>query len=374
MTAAPLLELVRDPLPAPAGRANVRRPRLVAELAGPGAPALSVLIAPAGFGKTTLLREWSARDPRPFALGDADVRPRRPAARSCGRSPRRSTPRCATPRDGRVVLVLDDVHVASSAPPRTRRSPPSSTACRRGRRSRSPHAPSRRCRVARLRAEGLVTELRHGDLAMTRSEAAALLRGAGLQLGRDDVDALVRATEGWPAALSLAARSLGDQPVAGRRRPRASVAATGSSRSTCARRSSPRSPRTSARSSRAPRSSTCSPRRSATRCSSAPARPPCSPRSRAPASRSWRSTARASATAITACSATCCAPSCAARSRSSRRELHRRASAWHAARRRPRPRRPARARRGRARARRRPGVGGLPHSSSRARAPRSSTS
>ena len=43
---------------------------------------------------------------------------------------------------------------------------------------------------------------------MTRSEAAALLRGAGLQLGRDDVDALVHATEGWPAALSLAALTL----------------------------------------------------------------------------------------------------------------------------------------------------------------------
>ena len=69
--------------------------------------------------------------------------------------------------------------------------------------------------VARLRAAGQVTEFRHRDLALTRTEAAALLRIAGLRLGTEEIDALLHSTEGWPAALSLAALSLADQPVPG---------------------------------------------------------------------------------------------------------------------------------------------------------------
>jgi LuxR family maltose regulon positive regulatory protein len=50
------------------------------------------------------------------------------------------------------------------------------------------------------------------DLAMTAAEAATLLRRAGLELELEQVQALVRRTEGWPAALYLAALSLGDAP------------------------------------------------------------------------------------------------------------------------------------------------------------------
>ena len=66
--------------------------------------------------------------------------------------------------------------------------------------------------LARLRAEGLVSELREGELALTRAETATLLRGAGLRLARDDVDAVFRATEGWPAAL-VARRSRARRPT-----------------------------------------------------------------------------------------------------------------------------------------------------------------
>src|SRR5207253_11249407 len=59
--------------------------------------------------------------------------------------------------------------------------------------------------VARLRAEGRLTELRADALAMTRAEAAALCRAAGLRLDGDGLDAVLRSTEGWPAALALAA-------------------------------------------------------------------------------------------------------------------------------------------------------------------------
>ena len=213
MTAAPLLELVRDPLPTPVGRANVRRPRLVAELAGPGAPALSVLIAPAGFGKTRVLREWATRDPRPFAWVTLNPGHDEPAAllRAVSRAVDTA---CASSRDGRVVVVLDNLHVLRHPAARDTIAaildglPPEFTVALASR--AEPPVP-----LARWRAEGRVTELRHGDLAMTRSEAAALVRSAGLKLGRDELDALVRATEGWPAALSLATLSLADQPVAG---------------------------------------------------------------------------------------------------------------------------------------------------------------
>jgi LuxR family maltose regulon positive regulatory protein len=48
---------------------------------------------------------------------------------------------------------------------------------------------------------------------MTRTEAGALLKVAGLQFDRDDIDVLLHHTEGWPAGLALAALSLGDQAV-----------------------------------------------------------------------------------------------------------------------------------------------------------------
>ena len=84
-------------------------------------------------------------------------------------------------------------------PRRWTRSPRSPPTCPTRSRSLSRRARSLPLPVARLRAEGLVTELRHADLALTRSEAATLLRLAGLRLVRDDVDALLRSTEGWPA-------------------------------------------------------------------------------------------------------------------------------------------------------------------------------
>ena len=70
---------------------------------------------------------------------------------------------------------------------------------------------------------------------MTRREAAAMLSMAGVELEPADLAALLRHTEGWPAALYLAALSL-----RGRRDRRApspaSRATTGSSPTTCATR------------------------------------------------------------------------------------------------------------------------------------------
>jgi LuxR family maltose regulon positive regulatory protein len=194
-------------------RTNVRRPRLVAALARPDGPSVAVLVAPAGFGKTTLLCEWAARDPRPFAWITLDARHDDPAVllRAVSRA---IDAACLGAPDGRAVLVLDDVHVLRSAAARDTIAAiatqlPGEISVALASRTEPPVP------VARLRAQGMITELRQGDLAMTRTEASALLRIAGLQLGRDEVDALLHRTEGWPAMLSLAALALGDQAVPG---------------------------------------------------------------------------------------------------------------------------------------------------------------
>ncbi len=70
----------------------------------------------------------------------------------------------------------------------------------------------------RLRTVGDLAEVRALDLAFTTEEAADLLAGHGLELGSDDVAALLERTEGWPTGLQLASAFLtgpeGPRPVA----------------------------------------------------------------------------------------------------------------------------------------------------------------
>ena len=56
-----------------------------------------------------------------------------------------------------------------------------------------------------MRAQGRVAELGPRELAMDASEAAALLALAGAPVGDEDAARLLDDTEGWPAALALAA-------------------------------------------------------------------------------------------------------------------------------------------------------------------------
>jgi LuxR family maltose regulon positive regulatory protein len=198
----------------PTPRGAVRRPLLTGTLGTAGAPPVAVLVAPAGYGKTALLREWSRRDARPFAWVTLDRRHDLPRCllSSIARAVDEAV---ADARSTSIVLVLDDVHLLTSQGAReiiaalTRQPPEGMTIALASRTELG-------LPLARLRAEGLVTELRPADLAMTRAEAAALLRAGGLRLDRDELDALVRRTEGWPAALSLAALSLAEEPVPGR--------------------------------------------------------------------------------------------------------------------------------------------------------------
>jgi len=109
---------------------------------------------------------------------------------------------------GEIVLVLDDYHVIDARdvqdamaflldhlPPRLHVAIASRT---------DPVLP-----LARLRARGELVEIRAAELRFTPDEAAAYLNEMmGLQLTVRDVAALEGRTEGWIAALQLAALSM----------------------------------------------------------------------------------------------------------------------------------------------------------------------
>ena len=164
-----------------------------------------LVVAPVGYGKTTLLSEWAASDGRRFAwidLSAGDNDPERLLA---------SVNRTAHDTDPPSVLVVDNAHLIST--PETfhalddvARLLPSGSQLVLASRC-EPGLP-----VGSLRAQRRIFELRTSDLAMTRSEASALLTAAGIHLASDGLDRLMDRTEGWPAGLYLAALSMQAQP------------------------------------------------------------------------------------------------------------------------------------------------------------------
>jgi LuxR family transcriptional regulator, maltose regulon positive regulatory protein len=181
--------------------APVPRNRLVRCLLGSSGVPLALLVAPAGYGKTTLLREWAEADDRPFAWvsvqpGDND--PERLLA---------SIEDLPEP----FVLALDDAHhlrapeALNALSDLVRRVPRGSQLAVAARRDLE-------IPLGRLRAHRMVEELRAGDLAMRQHEASTLLELEGLELDDAGVAELVARTEGWPAGLYLAALALRDEP------------------------------------------------------------------------------------------------------------------------------------------------------------------
>jgi LuxR family maltose regulon positive regulatory protein len=189
----------------------VPRERLLQRLGANADLPVAALIAPAGYGKTTLLNEWAARDERPFAwvdVGDADNDP----ARLMGAI---STALDGLMVDRRFVLVLDDVQRlrrTEALAVLTRIADHLGEGAQLAFAARSePGLP-----LGRMRAHHVMAELRMHDLAMTREEAGRMLAAAGLELTSAQVATLVQRTEGWPAALHLAALSLREQSDVGR--------------------------------------------------------------------------------------------------------------------------------------------------------------
>lgn len=215
----------------------VRRPRLAAKLDDGLRCGLTLVIAPAGFGKTALLAHWATAADRPVAWlsldsGDNDpVRFWRHVVHALGRKrsglaelvgPALGT--SAPSFDGVIAaivnalasepaalaLVLDDYHlienelVHDSVRRLLENAPPQLAVVLAGR--ADPPIP-----MARQRAGGRLAEIRVTDLRFTVEEATELLRGqAGSEavVSSDAVSMLVARTEGWAAGLQLAALSL----------------------------------------------------------------------------------------------------------------------------------------------------------------------
>jgi LuxR family transcriptional regulator, maltose regulon positive regulatory protein len=217
------------------GPAEVPRERLLERVLTTPAPVVA-LAAPAGYGKTTLLRQWGARDPRPFAVvpvpqhgmtaaalaehvvaavSDAVPVPTDPVVMP-GASREALWFSTVLPvlgtavreRPAPFVLVIDDAHAlgesrAVDALLETLAAslPAGSTLVVASR-----LAPQRALR--RMRPGGQLLELDAGDLAMDDDEAEVLVENAGLSLPPETLDLLRQRTDGWPIGLYLVARSL----------------------------------------------------------------------------------------------------------------------------------------------------------------------
>jgi LuxR family maltose regulon positive regulatory protein len=212
------------------------RGRLLERLRPKPGVKLTVLAAPAGCGKTTLLGMWRDIEARRRAVawvtldeGDNDpvvlwshvleaLRRVCPGIGELDVSELDGTPRSADgivrqlvnelAEQGDATLILDDFHHLSSGPARDGIAwlidhAPSTFQVVLASRS-EPALP-----LGALRAHGELLELRADELGFRPDEADAFLNGRlELRLAREDVDRLVTRTEGWPAGLYLAALSL----------------------------------------------------------------------------------------------------------------------------------------------------------------------
>ena len=242
--AGPAFDLVVSKLRRPQTRPGaVLRASLIDRLSRDDLRPVVSVVAPAGYGKTTLLSQWAECTGQAFAWVSVDekdndpkvlltyiaqalggVQPVGPRVFDALASSASSVPGSVVPRlgsafaamTGPVVLIVDDVHLLHNPECRAALSvladyvPPGSRLALAGR-DEPP------LRVARLRAEGKLTEIGASDLALTHAEAASLLRGAEVTLGEAEVAELYQRTEGWAAGLYLAAvylREGGTQPGA----------------------------------------------------------------------------------------------------------------------------------------------------------------
>jgi LuxR family maltose regulon positive regulatory protein len=231
----------------------VPRPRLIEQLNGALHRKLTLISAPAGFGKTTLVTEWltalqgDTQQADSFknkvawlSLDEGDNDPTRfltyfiaalnhmDGQNSLGaglltmlQSPTPPSPESvllplineiagltAKAISERILFVLDDYHLVDAQPIQKAISilienmPPQMHLVITTR--EDPLLP-----LSRLRVRGQLTELRAADLRFTLAEAAEFLNQVmGLDLSAEDIAALEKRTEGWIAGLQLAAISL----------------------------------------------------------------------------------------------------------------------------------------------------------------------
>jgi ATP/maltotriose-dependent transcriptional regulator MalT len=230
-TDAPPL-LVEAKLAVPSVRHSlVDRPRVRRALDAGRGGSLTLVAAPAGYGKTTAVRDWCASVDAALAWVVLDAGENDPVALwryvatavervrpGLGRGALRRLGVAGGPVDvavdelmngaaaqpGELVIVLDDLHAVTNRE------------CLESIDYALAHLPSNThvvlvtrvdpaLRLARLRAARALAEVRQAELAFTPAEAHELLVVRGhLELAAEQIDVLVKRTEGWPAALVLA--------------------------------------------------------------------------------------------------------------------------------------------------------------------------
>lgn len=227
----------------------ITRPRLINDLLKDMHRQITLISAPAGFGKTTLLNEWvqairSKKEDIPqiawLTLDEGDNDPARfltyfiAALRTANMSFGESLPEgsqmiSALPvepfitslinqinahfpgvegKPPRLVLILDDYHIINAQPVHEalafliKHQPPSLHLVLATR--ADPPLP-----LARLRARGQINELRAAELRFTQAEMTHFFQSSlGITFSPEDIVALETRTEGWAAALQLLALTL----------------------------------------------------------------------------------------------------------------------------------------------------------------------
>jgi len=200
---------------------------------------VTIISAPAGSGKTSLLRAWADRPGQSHRLAVVQVQRDQQdaqqfwlalldAVRQASGTASRAEPPAATPdfngqamvdrvlseladHRGRVILVIDDLHELNSPEALTQLTrlltnlPPHMHAVLATRRDL-------RLRLHQLRLAGELAEIRAADLRFTERETRELLAASGIALSQAGAALLHQRTEGWAAGLRLAAISLADHP------------------------------------------------------------------------------------------------------------------------------------------------------------------
>lgn len=217
----------------------VDRPTLVARLRDTRETPIVAIVAPAGYGKTTVLAQWAANDDRPFAWVsidptfddpavlithlavaldevlpiDADVLEPLVAPRRLQRERvRAGLERSLATTPEPIVLVVDDMHLldehegietlttlSDCLQPRAQLA----VAARW-----EPSLP-----LARLRSEGRVVDFTANDLRLDVDGVREIMTANDLEVARRELVDLEEKTEGWPVAAYLFARARKGGPV-----------------------------------------------------------------------------------------------------------------------------------------------------------------
>ncbi len=206
----------------------------------------AAVVAPAGYGKTTLLARCAKADPRPFAWVAVDERDDDALVmlRSVAAAIHRVEPLAssvfealsgtgqfhlepgpaARQRDRRADATVWWWHSTTCTGSRTQRrsrcSPGCSTTCRPGRRWSSPAARSRGCRSRGGEPAGSCTRSGRRTSGSTAARPTSCCGARTSPSSASDVVELTAQTEGWPAGLYLAALSIRSGRAQFRRHPR----------------------------------------------------------------------------------------------------------------------------------------------------------